>query len=233
MEQNISFNPNNSNEESVTLRAWFGSFHSEDEMKEIFLNMDRALKYIHEHDYCIRTFDPARIEILNNSLNQIRFSEIMMMPSDPRERKSIIKEDIYNSSFVQIGLYTRCLNYLKKDFLKSNFDGFATFLPESDVPYYRGVIERGASVYLSEYAEERTKRDLITLEKELNGEAAAANVSTMNFDTDGINDHINDSIYKQISNKKTDAAFATILMFPTLVLSLALVLALIVWFVAS
>ena len=55
----------------------------------------------------------------------------------------------------------------------------------------------------------------------------------MNFDTDGINDHINDSIYKQISNKKTDAAFATILMFPTLVLSLALVLALIVWFVAS
>lgn len=233
MEKNISFNPNMNNEESVTLRSWVGSFHSEDEMKEIFLNMDRALKYIHEHGYCIRTFDPARIEILNNSLNQIRFSEIMMMPDEPRDRKNIIKEDIYNSSFVQIGLYTRCLNYLKKDFLKNNFDGFATFLPESDVPYYRGVIERGASVYLCEYAEERTKRDLIALEKELNGEAAAANVSSMNFDTDGINDHINDSIYKQISNKKSDAAFVAILLFPTLVLSLALVLGLVVWFVAG
>ena len=64
-------------------------------MKEIFLNMDRALKYIHEHGYCIRNFDPSCIEILNDSLNQIRFSELMQMPDDPMQQKQIVKEDIY------------------------------------------------------------------------------------------------------------------------------------------
>ena len=230
MEQIISLNPRNE-EESETLESWVNSGHTQDEYKEVFLNMDRALKYIHEHNYCIRSFVPSKIDILNNSLNQIRFSDIMQMPNDPRMAKNIVKEDIYNSSFIQIGLYTKCLYWLRRDFLKSNFDDFIPHLPESEVPYYRGVVERGAAVYLCEYAEERTKRDLIALEKELNGEQAAANVSALNFDTDGINDHINDSIYKQISHKKSDAAFVTALIFPTLVLSLAFVFALIIWFV--
>lgn len=227
-EDSLSFDSNMS--ESVSLRSWIGSFRSEDEMQEIFLNMDRALKYIHEHGYCVKTFDPARIEILNNSLNCIRFSELMEMPMDSFERKKIIKEDIYNSSFIQIGLYTRCLSYLKRDFLKSNFDGFATFLPADDVPYYRGVVERGASVYLSEYVTERTKRDLANLEKELGNEGV--NVS-LPVNPDDINDKINDVIYKNINTKRNDAAFATYLIFPTLVLSLTMVFALIIWFLIS
>lgn len=230
MEKEFSFISGKNDEKSISLKAWIDSFRDEEEMKEIFLNMDRALKYIHDHGYCIQTFDPNCIEILNDSLNQIRFSELMQMPDDSMQQKRIIKEDIYNSAFIQIGLYTNCLSYLKKDFLKSNFDGFATFLPENDVPYYRGVIERGASVYLCEFVAERTKRDLAALEKELNGENVKKIDSVSDYDSSIVNDQINDAIYKHINSKRSDAAFVTTLIFPTLVLSLTMVLALIIWF---
>ena len=230
MEQKIDFNFNKINGQSISLKSWIDSFRDEEEMKEIFLNMDRALKYIHEHGYCIQTFDPNCIEILNDSLNQIRFCELMKMPDDSMQQKKIIKEDIYNSSFIQIGLYTNCLSYLKKEFLKSNFDGFVTFLPENDVPYYRGVIERGASVYLCEFVAERTKRDLANLEKELTGENVKPLNSVSAYNPSGVNDQINDSIYRHINSKRSDAAFVTTLMFPTLVLSLGLIIALIILF---
>lgn len=230
MEKEFSFNSNKTDNQSISLKSWIDSFRDEEEMKEIFLNMDRALKYIHEHGYCIQNFDPSCIEILNDSLNQIRFSELMQMPDDPVQQKQIVKEDIYNSSFIQVGLYTNCLSYLKKDFLKSNFDGFATFLPENDIPYYRGVIERGASVYLCEFVAERTKRDLATLEKELNGENSKKINSISEYSSSSINDQINDAIYKHINSKRSDAAFVTTLIFPTLVLSLTMILALIIWF---
>ena len=229
MEQKFYLNSDKTNNQSISLKSWIDSFRDEEEMKEIFLNMDRALKYIHDHGYCIQTFDPNCIEILNDSLNQIRFSELMKMPDDSMQQKKIIKEDIYNSSFIQIGLYTNCLSYLKKDFLKSNFDGFATFLPEKDVPYYRGVIERGASVYLCEYVAERTKRDLASLEKELAGDDVKPISTTAQYSPTGVNDEINDAIYRHINTKRSDAAFVTTLIFPTLVLSLAMILALIIW----
>ena len=232
MEERFSFNSNGNNDESISLKSWIDSFRDEEEMKEIFLNMDRALKYIHERGYCIKSFDPNEIDILNNSLSQIKFKELMEMPSDQREQKTIIKEDIYNSAFIQIGLYTRCLSYLKRDFLKSNFDSFATFLPESDVPYYRGVIERGASVYLSEYVTERNNRDLIALEKELNGDSNKIERPTPKYSDTGVNDRINDVIYKQLGGKKSDAAFVSFLVFPTLVLTLGMIFALIIWVVS-
>ena len=50
-------------------------------------------------------------------------------------------------------------------FLKNNFNKFAIYLPESDVAYYRGVIERGASVHLYAYVDEKMKRDVSNLEK--------------------------------------------------------------------
>lgn len=231
MEDNISLNKNvDSN--AVTLSSWLNSFRDAEEMREIFLNMDRAMKYLHDRGYCIRTFDPRNIQILNNSINQIKF-DIVSLPKDYTERKKYIKDDIYNSSFVQIGLYAKCLPYLKRDFLKSNFDRFSEFLPEGDVPYYRGVIDRGASVYFCEYAVEKANRELAALEKELAEEGETLNLRKNNrtFDSTGINDKINDSIYKQLGNRR-EAAFVSFLLFPTALLVLSVIIALIVLFIS-
>lgn len=217
--------------ESISLNAWISSFRDDEEMREIFLNMDRAMKYLHDRGYCIRTFNPEHIMILNNATNQIKLEPIEM-PKDQAEQRKIIKEDIYNSSFVQVGLYSNCLPYLNKAFLKSNFDSFAQFVPEGDIPYYRGVIDRGASVYFCEYAMEKVNRDLAAMEAELASETGI-NKPTVpqkkKYDDTGINDKINDSIYKEISKSRREAAFVNFLVFPTAILVVGMLFTLIAW----
>ena len=214
--------------ESISLSAYIDSFRDEEEMREIFLNMDRAMKYIHDRGFCVKSFNPRNIEILNNSVNQIRFVELLPLPEDASERKQYIKQDIYNSSFIQIGLYSKCLPYLQRDFLKANFDSFSQFLPEGDVPYYRGIVERGASVYFCEYAMEKANRDFMALEKELSGDSSkdASLGNKSKFDDIGVNDYINDKIYNQISGKR-EAAFVSFLLFPTIMFVLGILFALI------
>ena len=145
----------------------------------------------------------------------------------------MIKEDIFNSSLVQIGIYSNSLKYLKPEFVKENFDSFQQFIPSGDVPYYRGVIQRGAAVYFCEFAIEKSNRDLQDLERQL-GEGggdgkALIKSSGKNIGIEAItNDKINDSIYSQINGLK-DSAFINILILPTLVLLGLLVLSIVVW----
>lgn len=217
--------------DAISLNAWISSFRDDEEMREIFLNMDRAMKYLHDRGYCIRTFNPEHIMILNNATNQIKLEPIEM-PKDQAEQRKIIKEDIYNSSFVQVGLYSNCLPYLNKAFLKSNFDSFAQFVPEGDIPYYRGVIDRGASVYFCEYAMEKVNRDLAAMEAELAAETGISKPAVpqkKKYDDTGINDKINDSIYKEISKGRREAAFVNFLLFPTAILVVGMIFTLIAW----
>ena len=146
------------------------------------------------------------------------------MPTSSLDRKRYIKEDIYNSSYIQIGIYTKCLYWLNQNYLKENFDSFAQFLPEGDVPYYRGVIERGASVYLCEYDLEKRKRDLAALEKEVGGEGVT---DTSHLNKVDVNENINAVIYRQI-NKKSDAAYVYFLVYPAIMFTLSIIISIIV-----
>lgn len=199
---------------SVTLKEWVDTHHSEEEMRSVFLNMDRALKYIHEHGYCIEVFYPTEIYVLNNNDNFIQFKKLVELSKDYEVAKEMQKEDIYRSSIIQIGLYTNSLNHLNPEFLKEQFDSFAQFIPKDDVPYYRGVIQRGASVYFCEYAEEKSKRDIEDLEKELGGTESNTDILANN---DITNKKVNDYIYRQI-NGISDAAFLNVALIPIVIL---------------
>lgn len=221
--------------ESVTMDEWIKSHHKEDDLRSLFLNMDIALKYIHDHGYCIEVFYPTEIKVLNNDTKQIQFNKLIELSSDFALRKEIIKEDIFRSALLQIGIYSNCLNYIRPDFLKENFDSFAQFIPSGDVSYYRGVIQRGAAVYLCEYAVEKNNRDLEELEAQLAAEGGLGEGKTLkkrngkNIGVSSIsNDDINDKIYKQINNIN-EAAFVNLLIIPTIILSMILVFALITW----
>ena len=105
-------------------------------------------------------------------------------------------------------------------------------MPSENVPYYRGVIQRGASVYLCEYDVERRNRDLINLENEL-GENASKDKSLVKennrLDLSNFNNNrINDTIYKQISGIR-DAAFINYLLVPTICMFTLLLMCMIGW----
>lgn len=222
----------------ITLRDWLIDYYDSADLNVLFANLDSAMKYIHNKGYCIRSFNPRDIEILNNSLSQIRFNSLMLMPDDFALRKTVVREDISKSTFLQIGIYAKCLNTLNPAFLKKNFNDFTMFLPEDMVPYYRGVVERDASVYLGDYLKEKRKRDLEALEKEVSGSMQGANgnkklVKSNSagalLEYDSMNTKVNDSIYKQL-NGISDAAFISFMMIPTLVAILGLIFAIVVLF---
>lgn len=202
---------------SVTLSEWVKLHPSMDEKQSVFLNMDRALKYIHEHGYCIEVFHPSEIHVLNNEDKYIQFRRLVELSKDPVISRNMIKEDIFNSAVVQIAIYSNItIDYINIDFIREQFDSFVLFLPQTDVPYYRGVIQRGASVYLCEFTVERRKRDLQDMEKELGEEAKPQNVSDVS-EAEMINKKVNDMIYRQISGIN-DSAFASILIVPVVIL---------------
>ena len=203
--------------EKCTLFEYVSEHHNDEDMRDVFLNMDIAMKYIHEHDYCIEIFYPNKIEVLEDMPDHIQFDNLMELSKDMLKRKNMIKEDIFNSAFLQIAFYTNTINSLTPEFLKENFDEISRFLPEGDVPYYRGVVQRGASVYFSEYALEKMNRDLQTLEKEL-GEDNKDIDSAEEMKLDELdNDRINDKIYHQINGLR-DVAFINQLLIPAIIL---------------
>lgn len=229
--------------DNVNLYDWSGrdgeyGTRNEEDLRIVFLNMDIALKYIHDHGYCVKSFNPLDIDLLEGSMEHIKFNYLLEMPIDALDRKKLIQEDIFNSSCVQIGIYTNTLKNLRKEFLKSNFDDFAKHIPQGDVAYYRGVIQRNAAVYLSEYALEKRNRDLESLEKELGEEGIGVskqyskNNGKSLLDEPLSNDKINDNIYKQINGLR-DAAFVNYLIIPSIVLFLLGAISLVVLLFSS
>ena len=219
-------------QDTYTLDQWVHSHHNEDDMREVFLNMDRALKYIHDHGYCIEVFYPTEIQVLNNEDDHIRFKKLIELPSDPVTRRNWITEDIFRSTLIQIGMYSNSLKYLTPDFLKENFDSFSQFIPSGDIPYYRGVVQRGASVYFCEFAVERRNRDLEELEKELGEDSDKEKQLLKSPNNEDItNNRVNDVIYRQINGFK-DAAFVNMLLIPTIVIGSILLLAFLAFLVS-
>lgn len=211
----------------TTLQEWFKDSHSEEEKRELFLYLDFAMKYVHDRGYCVLTFNPSEIEILNNSIKQVKFNTLLKMPEDDIAYQNRLKdEDIFNSAAVQVLLYSKFPLNTKTDFLKEHFDDFVTFLPESDSRYYRGVIQDGASVYFTEFELERVRREEEQLEKELS-DLPNQNIDDENKKKQALvkmftNDKINNTIYKKI-NVVQESAFINVLLYPTVGIVLFLV----------
>ncbi len=221
--------------ESVSLDEWVYSHYNIDDMKSVFLNMDRALKYIHEHGYCVEVFYPSEVQVINDNDECILFNRLMKLPDDYQLQKKIIQEDIFLSSLLQIGFYSiqdqyymNSMKSLNPEFLKEHFEEFTQFLPMDVVPYYRGVILRDASVYLCEYSLEKRNRDLQELEN-MTGEVKDEK-PYIKEKINLTNDSINNILYSQIIGKKY-GAYINLWLIPTIILSTLFLLGLLSWIV--
>ena len=225
------------NNDNVTLAEWLAFGYSLEDLRTLFVNMDKAMKYIHGKGYCIDSFNPRKIEILNGALNQIRYEDLSEISGDnPAVVKEYVRDDIGRSALLQIGIYANCLNNLNPTFLKENFERFEMFLPEGDVPYYKGVVERRAAVYFSDYVNEKSRRDLESLEAELNevgGTGKGVSLVKSNghslMGADTTNKKINDSIYRDL-NGISNAAYISFFIIPFIVAVLGLLFVIIAHF---
>lgn len=211
---------NNSHYDSITLNEYFKMFHSQEDLRNVFFSMDQALKYIHDHGYCIDVFYPTEIEILNNDINYIQFKKLLQLSNDPKLREKMINQDIFNSAFLQIGIYSNTLKYLKPSFLKENFNSFINYLPSQDIEYYRNVICNNNYSYLSvEGNDNIISGKSNAYVKKTNNVVGVSSIS---------NSSINDQIYRQI-NGINDSAFINYLIIPTISLLILLLFALMFW----
>ena len=209
----------------MTLSEWLQKYHMQEDLQNLFVNMDIAMKYIHDQGFYIESFALDRIKLLNDSIRLIRFEILAPFPNDITQQKELVRNNIFLSAVLQIGVYANCIQYFNTDtmqFLKENFNQFSMFLPQEDVPYYKGVIERGASVYYSAFVGERKKRELKELDKQLSGVDGGVNSSgKVLVKSNGLaepsaedliphNEKENGVIYKDLSKK--EAAFARALI---------------------
>lgn len=221
---------NKKNIETITLQEWLDNFHTQEDLQTLFVNMDIAMKYVHHQGYYINSFALDKIEILNHSLRQVKFDSLEDLPGNFQEDKALIRNNIFYSAVLQIGVYANCLPYFNGEainFLKHNLDNFSIFLPQEDLSYFKGVIERDASVYYSDYVGERKKRDLANLDREVseggNGHGKSLVKTNGTFQASDLvpnNDKENELIYANLLKK--DGAFVRSLIYPILVLTLGL-----------
>lgn len=218
---------------TITFSDWFKEKHSEDEVRESFLYIDTAMKFLHDRDMCVKTFDPEEIEILNDSVRQIKFNTLIQMPNDNIIKSKLKKEDIFNSAMLQVGLYSNCLNDMNPDFVKENFDDFIPFLPESDVGYYRGILQNGAAIYFTDFEIERLRRKRVEIEEEVNeadGKKVSYDDSKESLNSMFSNDAVNNAIYGKINKKELrDEAFLHVLIYPAIFIVSLLVMLLIMF----
>ena len=220
--------------DSITLNEWLQSYRTNNQLQNLFVNMDIAMKYIHDQGYYISSFALDRISLLNHSIRQIQFQELAPLPYDISQQKQVVRDNIFMASVLHIGLYAKCLQHFTMNTIpaiKDNFQQFTIFLPPEDVPYYSGIIEKGASVYYSAYVGERKKRDLQNLEKEVSsGENNSSGKRLVKTNGSAYtaedflpqNEEANELIYASLVKK--EAAFARALIYPILVFVLGFVI---------
>ena len=141
------------------------------ELNKMFLSMDKNMKMYHENNYVITSFRVQDIIIERTIDKNSEFQyNVQFTKYDKLDNTDVsISENILYSTCLAIGIYNNCLSYIDPNnigFLKSNFHLFAENMPSDVVPYYRGVIERGASVYLTDYVDAKEKQEIERMREE-------------------------------------------------------------------
>ncbi len=192
----------------ISLADWAPMHDSMDERREFLINADIALKYLNSNGMKVDSFDFNDIFIVDNNLREIKYNVISNVGS---VTEADIKSNIYNEAKMALRLYLYPCDEIDDAFLKSHFTDFSFAFPTDDVPYYKGVFERGASVYFNEFDFQKRKMDLEKLgasvkseDSDLMGDVDVSMLSKPN------NDEYNKRIYRE-------GAFARAIALPTLI----------------
>lgn len=207
--------------QGMTLIEWLKSIRSEEEKRELLLNLDIALKYLNDRGIMVTSFNPNDIEIIDNNIKEIMFNKIDHMKGS---NDYVVRNNIYEEAKLALGVYLNYFDGFNDEFLKNNYDEFVFALPPDDVNYYKGIIVRGSSVYLSEFDLEKRKRDLSKLEEEVKGDSDSNDSLEMTELMSINNDSINNKLYSKIFR---EGAYANTSIVPKVVVLLGFIICLV------
>ena len=192
-----------------TLYKYCESYHDNDEFSRLFYVMDYTMKNIHNKGYYITNFNPKNIVVgvTNKNQDYVIFNSLDVMDNDVTNK---INNNIYNLAFLQVGLLSGTLDYLRSDFLKENFLQFKIFIPENLVNYYQRVLVNRGYFYLTDYLNTKNSQEINKLSKSLEEDGSSKGrsyvKSTGHYDDD---DKIIPMKLPNEDNKDNIAAFVT------------------------
>lgn len=184
-----------------------------EEIKKFFLSFDKKMKMYHEHNYVITSFRLQDIIVYEDFQDGQRAYDVDFKHYEPKENTNITaKDNIFYSACLAVGVYNNCLSYInpnKPGFLKNNFYLFAENIPSDVASYYRGVIERDAEVYLTEFVATSKQQEIDRMKREMEVEAQKEAELQKNKDVPKPKSSIQNDTWGT-----SDAAFSSVALFP-------------------
>ncbi len=200
---------------------------NDDNMPKLFYNMSNTMKYIHNHDYYVKSLNPSEIDILDtDALSPIQYKKLDKIETE--EDRQNINSNIHTLALMQLGAYSRTLDNFNAKFAEENFNEFELFIPENDTPYLRGTVQRNSPVYYCDFVNERNQREIEKLDKELGGNPAVVGGMTKSKATSvgrAMTDKETEKLYRGLDDKQ--AAFTTFLILPLTMILLGIILSII------
>ena len=210
------------------VKDWLKYNSSNEDISRLFYNMSSTMKYIHDNDYYVKSFNLAEIDIINEeTLSPIEYKIIKRIETE-EDRKNI-PNNIHILALMQLGAYSNTLEYFNPTFAEENFNEFEIFIPEDDIPYLRGAIQRNSPVYYCDFVNARNKREIEQLEKETGGiDTAIGGMSKSKSTAIGraMTDKETEKLYKNNFDDR-QAAFTTFLILPLTMILLGIILSII------
>ena len=184
-----------------------------EEIKKFFLAFDKRMKMYHEHNYVITSFKLKDIVVYESIYNGQNVYDVDFKNYTESSNTDITpKNNIFYAACLAVGVYNNCLSYINPDkpqYLKNNFYQFAENIPTDVVSYYRGVIERNADVYLTEFVTTSKQQEIDRMKREM--EQQNESEQRKNIQVSKPKSSIQNDTWGT-----SDAAFSSVALFPIL-----------------
>lgn len=201
------------NNGTTTLDDYLSMCTNDEQRQKLFFSMDLSMKKLHDSNYYIRSFNANDILVYEGNKNLDIYYKSVDNGCDNFYKKQNI---FYLTCFV-IGVYSDCLRYMnpkKPDFLISNFDEFAQFIPSDDVPYYKGIVMRGSSVYYSDFIKAKRQREFGNVQAMSNSSSIEGGTALTKSTLIG---------RMNASDDFDQKAFISVLLFPVIIMVLGFI----------
>ena len=214
---------------TMTLNEFIQTYNSSREkdipiIGDMLLAMDKKMKMYHDNNYVITNFDINKTIIYEaydengNLIFDADYSEYAPIGPDTFTPT----QNVFYLACLAVGIYNNCLSYInpaQPKFLKENFNLFAENMPTEVVPYYRGIIERGFSVYLNEFIDSKNQQEIAKMQEEAKKMAEEEAEKERKKNQQAAPRSKNNDIWGT-----SDAAFSSIAFFPIVFLLLGIII---------